>query len=488
MANKYNPATYSAGGAARKPAGQMTPFSTAAGVAGAHAYTPEMFVPQDARKPILDKTNPYGTTQGGKFQYAKDNPYSRQAIAAANTAATTAAEPAASWKGSQEWADANKAVRGAQQTVWNNDQNGPSAKNFDQARYEAALTALEEARAARKTAKSDFKSAASAAATPAEVQEFDRARAQQWKANQQKKAEKWDARQAKAQSRYDAAYATAEEEAAAAAAAKDQENKQFRVNTDRAQRTTDPQGRVDLRNTTRVKDNTLDLDFSRDRRRVENALLRRLNPQLDRDREAQNASLLNAGIGIGNQAYSAAQDDMNRAALDARIGAILSAGQEQSRMQGDARAQAAHNLAVQQQAFGQRVTRDQSQLAREQQAFGQRVTSRQDQRSAAGQAYNQAQASHQQLQADRAAALQEQLALRNQQINEVTALMAGGQVQSPNFAVNTPGALPTVDQAGLINNAYGQEYAAWQQKQQQRQQLFGGLLGFGAGLLGPGGI
>lgn len=513
MANKYSPAAYAGGGTAKKPAGAMTPYSVTPGVAGAHAFTPEMFIPDSARKGILDKTNPYGATgAGGNFKFAKENPYSRAAINAANATAGASAEPAASWKGSQEWANANRAVQGAKQTVWNNDQNGASAANFDQGRYQAALTALEEARGARKAAKADFRAANQPA--PAELQEFDRARADQWRANQQVKAERWDARQAKAQKQYDKAFSAAEAQAEAAAAAQDQLNKQYAVNTDRMNiatdktsdlaATTDAQGPAGrLRNRTKVGENTLGVDFSKDRRRVENALMRRINAQMDKDREAQQSQLLNAGIGYGTQAYGAAQDDMNRAALDARIGAILSAGQEQSRMRGDALAQGTYNLGVQQQAFNQALQRDQSQLARQQQAFGQNVTvdqaglqrenqnfsqrqaARADQRGAQSQAYNQALTAHQGLQSDRSAALQEQIALRNQQINEITALMSGGQVQTPNFAVHTPGAMPTVDQAGLINANYDQRLQAWQQDQANRQSMIGGLLGFGAGILNP---
>lgn len=77
----------------------------------------------------------------------------------------------------------------------------------------------------------------------------------------------------------------------------------------------------------------------------------------------------------------------------------------------------------------------------------------------------------------RGQSVQEALAERNQPINEISALMGGGQVQSPSF-VNTP--TPGVngtDVAGITNNAYNQ-------KMQSYQSNMSGLLGLGTALGG----
>lgn len=71
----------------------------------------------------------------------------------------------------------------------------------------------------------------------------------------------------------------------------------------------------------------------------------------------------------------------------------------------------------------------------------------------------------------------------NMPINQITALLSGSQVQNPNVAVQTPGAMPTTDVAGLINQNYNQRLNAWQQDMQNRQSLLGGLFG-AAGKLG----
>lgn len=53
-----------------------------------------------------------------------------------------------------------------------------------------------------------------------------------------------------------------------------------------------------------------------------------------------------------------------------------------------------------------------------------------------------------------------QQALRNQPINEITALKSGGQVSQPVFNGAQVATIPTTDNAGIINNAYQQQVAA----------------------------
>lgn len=83
----------------------------------------------------------------------------------------------------------------------------------------------------------------------------------------------------------------------------------------------------------------------------------------------------------------------------------------------------------------------------------------------------------------RAQATQEALTERNQPINEIIGLISGAQVKQPQFVPTGTAAIPTTNNAELINTNYGQRLAAWQQEMQSRGGLFGDLLGFGAGLL-----
>lgn len=83
----------------------------------------------------------------------------------------------------------------------------------------------------------------------------------------------------------------------------------------------------------------------------------------------------------------------------------------------------------------------------------------------------------------RAQAVAEAQALRNQPINEITALLSGSQVSNPTAMMG--GATPQtqvagVDYTGLVNQQYQQQLAAHQNK-------MGGLFGLGGSLLGAAG-
>lgn len=166
----------------------------------------------------------------------------------------------------------------------------------------------------------------------------------------------------------------------------------------------------------------LPTDFSADRQKVEDALMERLNPQISRDRSALEARLVNQGLRPGSQAYNDAASEMGRNANDARLGAILNAGTEQSRL------------------------------------FGLASTARQQ-------------------------GIQELLTSRNQPINEISALMSGSQVSLPQF-VNTPQTqLAGTDYQGAVYQSYQGQMDAYKQKVASQNAMMGGLFGL-AGSLG----
>lgn len=80
----------------------------------------------------------------------------------------------------------------------------------------------------------------------------------------------------------------------------------------------------------------------------------------------------------------------------------------------------------------------------------------------------------------RGQATQEQLTEDNQRINQISALMSGGQVSQPNFMPAQGGNVATTDVAGIINNNYQQRLAAAQAQQAQWGGLFSAL---GAGAM-----
>lgn len=167
------------------------------------------------------------------------------------------------------------------------------------------------------------------------------------------------------------------------------------------------------------------------RQAVRDSILARLQPDIERDREALTANLANQGITPGSQAFDNAFRPFNQSLTDARLAADAQAGVEQSRL------------------FGLES-------------------------------------------AARNAAINEQNLQRSIPLNELAALLSGTQVQSPQFITppNTP--IANTDVLGATfaaNNAAQTNFLAEQQRQ---NALTGGLFGLGsAALLGglsPGGF
>lgn len=99
------------------------------------------------------------------------------------------------------------------------------------------------------------------------------------------------------------------------------------------------------------------------------------------------------------------------------------------------------------------------------------------------QGQNQNDAYNQLLLSGHGQAFQEGQAMRNQPINEITALMSGSQVSQPQFQGANMPTIPTTDTAGLINENYNQKMARYQQQQAQTNSLLGGLFGLGSSFI-----
>jgi hypothetical protein len=84
----------------------------------------------------------------------------------------------------------------------------------------------------------------------------------------------------------------------------------------------------------------------------------------------------------------------------------------------------------------------------------------------------------------RGQASQELLTEDNQRINQISALLNGGQVSQPNFMGANMPTIPTTDTAGIINQDYQNRLAAFQQKQAGLGGLFSGLGSLGGSLIG----
>ena len=183
------------------------------------------------------------------------------------------------------------------------------------------------------------------------------------------------------------------------------------------------------------------------------AIMRRLQPQLEGQRATEEARLANQGIGLGSSAYSNAKDILGRQQND-----LLTSAQIQGMNTG---------LQANQQQFGQNAT--QAQLANQvnQQQYNQQMQNAQlanqvNQQGFQQEAYNQM-----------------------QPINVINALRTGSQVQNPNYAsvpqqANTAGA----DILGATNAQYTNQLNAVNAKNAASGNMMGGLMSMGGTLGG----
>lgn len=184
--------------------------------------------------------------------------------------------------------------------------------------------------------------------------------------------------------------------------------------------------------------------------------MERMDPYLQQRREQEQTRLLNQGFADPrSQGYTSAMDEVYRGENDARMSAILNAGQEQSRLQ---------DAAISRQGFDNQAVA---------QRFGQNTTQLNAQAAAAAFA-NQA----------RQQAIQEQMLLRQTPINEISALMSGSQVQQPNF-VNTPqSSIQAPDLQGAIYANYQAQMQQAQMQADQNAAMIQGVASLGGSGLG----
>jgi hypothetical protein len=223
-------------------------------------------------------------------------------------------------------------------------------------------------------------------------------------------------------------------------------------------------------------------NFSADRQRVEESLYGRIDPQLQRDRQALETRLQDQGIRYGSAAYNQAMDDWNRQSTDARLAVTAAGGQEQQRMMDMAAKRAGFQNAAQLQQFQEFQQR--GMFANQAQAQDYQQAALRGQFANAGLAQNFArnQAVYGAQNQARQQSLAEQYAQRNQPINEISALMSGSQVKDPSFITTGRENIATTDYAGLVNNAFSQNLQNYQVQSNNANQLIGGLFGAIAGV------
>ena len=185
---------------------------------------------------------------------------------------------------------------------------------------------------------------------------------------------------------------------------------------------------------------------------AQQAIMARLQPQLDRDAETLRTRLINQGMAAGGEGYNNEQtifgqnknDLLNQASLYG-IGLDMQANQQ------------GFDQALQRGGF-----------------YNQGVAQNYNQARGAAEFGNNAVG----------LSLQHQLALRNQPLNELTALMAGSQIQAPQFQQyqgQSIGAAPIFDasraQGQYNTDIYGQQMAGYNAQMGALGSALGGLTG-----------
>ena len=221
-------------------------------------------------------------------------------------------------------------------------------------------------------------------------------------------------------------------------------------------------------------------DFTTQRDKITDAMMQRLQPYLDRRRDAMNTQLANQGITHGSEAWNWDQDAFNRSENDQRIAALLAGDQEQQnlfnnamglRQQGVNEAMAQgnifntaatntfnqglananlgnsaqgqefnQNLSAQGQQFDQNMAAMQAANAAQSQQFSQNQAVQQAANQAQEAQFNTGLAGAQFQNQARQQAIQEADYFKNQPLNMLNALRTGNQVSMPNFGNVTAGA------------------------------------------------
>ncbi len=229
-----------------------------------------------------------------------------------------------------------------------------------------------------------------------------------------------------------------------------------------------------------------------------------LDPQFSRAHGSLDAKLANMGLSSGDRGYDAAQsvlgEQENQAYGNAGNQAVLAGQNEQNTLFGQGVAGANLQNSANAQGFGQGLAGANLQnqtnqqgiqnllslgqfgnQAQEQQ-FGQNLAGAGFQNTAQGQQYGQNLSNAGFNNTAAAQALQQQLALRNQPLNEYNALASGSQVTLPQFGATNPATMAGTNTAQITQNGYQNQLQAYQQQMAGINNLFGlgGQLGAAA--------
>jgi hypothetical protein len=218
-------------------------------------------------------------------------------------------------------------------------------------------------------------------------------------------------------------------------------------------------------------------NFSADRSRVEESLFKRMDPQLQQDRDRLRQQLADQGIKYGSPAYDQAMAQADRQTTDARLAVTAAGGAEQQRMADMAAKRAGFQNEAQMQAYQQMLQSGNFANEAQKNAFTQEASRAQFTNAARAQYFAQDKAMFDAANADRDRYLREQYALRSQPINEISALQSGSQVAQPNWASTAQQNVANTDVAGIINSNFNQSLDVYKQNSSNLNNIIGGMFG-----------
>lgn len=222
----------------------------------------------------------------------------------------------------------------------------------------------------------------------------------------------------------------------------------------------------------------------------------RLDPLFSRQEDTLRQRLADQGIQQGSDAFSRAMQDFGQTKNDAYNQLLL---QGRAQASGELQAEQGSREQVRQNAISEMLAQsgegravqglygDQAlaaynaNLGGRQQAVNELMAALSGNVDLRNQVGNQLLQEYQTNLGGRQQSIDELLTMRNQPLNEITALMSGSQVRQPSFVSTSMPTIPTTDVAGIINQGYLNDLSSWQNGM---GALTGGLFQLGSAYLG----
>lgn len=196
----------------------------------------------------------------------------------------------------------------------------------------------------------------------------------------------------------------------------------------------------------------------------------RLRPQLDQRRAALDASLADKGIAVGSDAYSRSMTENAQNENDAMTALYL---QGQGQAFDQARARATDTFGQDLARTGQYFTQGAQKAAQD---FGQDLSARTQSAAENDAAWARAQQAYANAMQGRQQSIDEILLGRNQPLNEIIGLTSGSQIQKPNWTSTPQSNIQPVDYTGLVNQQYQAQMQASQGALSGIGSIFGSLM------------